>query len=206
MLQIVADCCRLLQFVADCCSLLQIVADCCRLLQFVAVCCSLLQIVADCCRLLQIVADCCRLLQIVAVCCSLLQFVAVCCSLLQFVAVCCSLLQFVIVCDSCFCPVGFAIRRSILSCMISNPPPCRCRSSASGSKASRTTLYCRHADSAAADEKYFCAPVELESSSGCPALHPDGFAICPRLAAAIAPRGRGKSARRQFRPLGKPIC
>ena len=67
--------------------------------------------------------------------------------------------------------------RSILFSRICDPPPCRCRSPASGSKASRTTLYCRHADSAAADEKYFCAPVELESSSGCPALHPDGFAL-----------------------------
>ena len=107
------------------------------------------------------------MLRFVAVCCSLLQFVAVCCSLLQFVAVCCSLLQFVIV----------VFVRPILSSRICDPPPCRCRSPASGSKASRTTLYCRHADSAAADEKYFCAPVELESSSGCPALHPDGFAL-----------------------------
>ena len=42
-------------------------------------------------------------------------------------------------------------------------PCCRSRSSASGSKnPPRTTLYCRQADSAAADEKYFCAPVELD--------------------------------------------
>ena len=48
-------------------------------------------------------------------------------------------------------PAGFAISHAAAAG--ARPPAVR---------TPRTTLYCRQADSAAADEKYFCAPVELD--------------------------------------------
>ena len=140
--------------------------------------------------------------------------------------------------------------------MICNPLPCRSRSSASGSKSSRTTLYCRQADSAAAllpsaqpDDLVdptcgladFYLPPSFVKFIGYVRAGPAAFRVGPagqmegnrfhlcasalfyacaeglavadefhvplsfRLAAAIAPRRRGKPARHQFSPLGTPI-